>query len=135
AQARDLTIALRSEPSSMDPQLHSLTPNTQMSETIFDPLVRTDGEAKPVACLAESWTVDGNVWTCKLRPDVKFCDGTPFTSEAVLFTYARVAKVPNSPSSYALYLTSIEKVEAPDAHTVKTTTKGPSPVLLPNLSL
>ena len=31
AQARDLTIALRSEPSSMDPQFHSLTPNTQLS--------------------------------------------------------------------------------------------------------
>src|SRR3546814_8296523 len=63
AQARDLTIALRSEPSSMDPQFHSLTPNTQLSETLFDPLVRTDGNAKPVPSLAESWTVDGNVWT------------------------------------------------------------------------
>ncbi len=135
AQARDLTIALRSEPSSMDPQFHSLTPNTQLSETMFDPLVRTDGDAKPVACLAESWTVDGNVWTFKLRPDVKFSDGTPFTSDDVLFTYDRVPKVPNSPSSYALYLSSIEKVEAPDPHTVRITTKGPSPVLLANLSL
>jgi len=35
AQARDLTIALSSEPSSMDPQFHSLTPNIQLSETIF----------------------------------------------------------------------------------------------------
>lgn len=135
AQARDLTIALRSEPSSMDPQFHSLTPNTQMSETIFDPLVRTDGDAKPVACLAQSWKVDGDVWTFTLRPDVKFSDGTPLTSEDVLFTYDRVAKVPNSPSSYALYLSTIEKVEAPDSHTVRITTKGPSPVLLANLSL
>ncbi|MYN13996.1 ABC transporter substrate-binding protein [Pusillimonas sp. TS35] len=135
AQARDLTIALRSEPSSMDPQFHSLTPNTQLSETMFDPLVRTDKNAKPVACLAESWTVDGNVWTFKLRKDVKFSDGTPLTAEDVLFTYDRVPKVPNSPSSYALYLSTVEKVEAPDPHTVKITTKGPSPVLLANLSL
>jgi peptide/nickel transport system substrate-binding protein len=135
AQARDLTIALRSEPSSMDPQFHSLSPNTQMSETMFDPLVRTDKDAKPVACLAESWTADGNVWTFKLRPDVKFSDGTPLTSQDVLFTYDRVHKVPNSPSSYALYLSTVEKVEAPDPHTVKITTKGPSPVLLANLSL
>src|SRR3546814_14760562 len=92
----DLTIALRSEPSSMDPQFHSLTPNTQLSETLFDPLVRTDGNAKPVPSLAESWTVDGNVWTFKLRPNVKFADGSPFTAEDVLFTYARVPKVPNS---------------------------------------
>lgn len=135
AQARDLTIALRSEPSAMDPQFHSLTPNTQMSETIFDPLVRTDKNVNPVPSLAESWTVDGDVWEFKLREGVKFSDGTPFTAEDVLFTYDRVPKVPNSPSSYSLYLSSIEKVEAPDPMTVRITTKGPSPVLLPNLSM
>src|SRR5690554_3194026 len=135
AQARDLTIALRSEPSSMDPQFHSLTPNTQLSETLFDPLVRTDGTAKPVPSLAESWTVDGNVWTFKLRPGVKFSDGSEFTAQDVLFTYDRVPKVPNSPSSYSLYLSTVEKVEAPDPMTVVITTKGPSPVLLANLSM
>ncbi|NYT38058.1 ABC transporter substrate-binding protein [Allopusillimonas soli] len=134
-QARDLTIGLRTEPSSMDPQFHSLTPNTQLSETLFDPLVRTDKNAKPVACLAESWTVDGNVWTFKLRKDAKFSDGTPLTADDVLFTYDRVPKVPNSPSSYALYLSTVDKVEAVDPHTVRITTKGPSPVLLANLSL
>ncbi len=135
AQARDLVIALRSEPSSMDPQFHSLTPNTQMSETLFDPLVRTDSVAKPVASLAESWTVDGDTWTFNLRKNVKFADGTPFTAQDVIFTYDRVPKVPNSPSSYALYLSSIDKVQAIDDHTLKIITKGPSPVLLPNLSM
>src|SRR5690554_3140384 len=81
AQARDLVIALRSEPSAMDPQFHSLTPNTQMSETIFDPLVRTDKNVKPVPSLAEFWTVDGDVWEFKLREGVTFSDGTPFTAE------------------------------------------------------
>src|SRR3546814_8246707 len=75
------------------------------------PLVRTDGNAKPVPSLAESWTVDGNVWTFKLRSDVKFSDGSPFTAEDVLFTYDRVPKVPNSPSSYSLYLSSIDRSE------------------------
>lgn len=135
AQARDLVIALRSEPSSMDPQFHSLTPNTQMSETIFDPLVRTDKNVNPVPSLAESWTVDGDVWEFKLREGVTFSDGTPFTAEDVLFTYDRVPKVPNSPSSYSLYLSSIKTVEAPDPLTVRITTNGPSPVLLPNLSM
>src|SRR5690554_6794875 len=134
-QARDLIIALRSEPTSMDPQFHSLTPNTQLSETIFDPLVRTDKVAKPVPSLAESWTVDGDTWTFKLRKDVKFSDGTPFTAEDVVFTYERVPKVPNSPSSYALYLSSIDRLEVVDPHTLKIITKGPSPVLLPNLSM
>ena len=135
AQARDLTIALSSEPSSMDPQFHSLTPNIQLSETIFDPLVRTDSVGKPIPSLAESWTVDGNVWLFKLHPNVKFSDGSPFTADDVLFTYARVPKVPNSPSSFTLYLGSVDKVEAVDPLTVKITTKGPAPVLLANLSV
>lgn len=135
AQARDLTVALATEPSSMDPQFHSLTPNIQLSETIFDPLVRTDANALPVPALAESWTVDGNVWLFKLRANVKFSDGTPLTADDVLFTYARVPKVPNSPSSFTLYLKSIEKIEAVDPLTVRITTKGPSPVLLANLSI
>src|SRR5690606_13172558 len=109
AQARDLVIALRSEPGSVDPQFHSVTSNTQLSETLFDPLVRTDGTAKPIPSLAESWTVDGNVWTFKLRQDVKFADGSPFTAQDVIFTYDRVPKVPNSPSSYSLYLSSVDK--------------------------
>lgn len=134
AQARDLTVALRTEPSSMDPLFHSLTPNIQMSETIFDPLVRTDANAKPIPALAESWTVDGNVWLFKLRPNVKFSDGSPFTADDVVFTYARVPKVPNSPSSFSLFLSSVAKVEAVDSLTLKITTKGPSPVLLANLS-
>jgi peptide/nickel transport system substrate-binding protein len=134
AQARDLTIALRSEPTSMDPLFHALTSNLQLSETLFDPLVRTDKNVKPVPALAQSWTVDGNVWTFKLRPDVKFSDGTPFTSQDVVFTYNRVPKVPNSPSSYSLYLSKVASVKAVDPLTVQITTKGPAPVLLANLS-
>src|ERR1035437_4851785 len=135
AQARDLTIALATEPSSMDPQFHSLTPNIQLSETLFDPLVRTDATARPIPSLAESWKVDGNVWLFKLRANVKFSDGSPFTADDVVFTYARVPKVPNSPSSFTLYLKSIEKIEAVDLLTLKITTKGPSPVLLAYLSI
>src|SRR5690606_24181679 len=92
AAARDLVVALKTEPSSLDPQYHALTPNTQISQTLFDPLVRADSKLQPQPALAESWTVDGNVWTFKLRPDVKFSDGTPFTSEDVVFTYDRIPK-------------------------------------------
>lgn len=134
AMARDLVIALKTEPSSMDPQYHALTPNTQISQTIFDTLVATDAQLKPKAALAESWTVDGKVWTFKLRPNVKFSDGTPFTAEDVVFTYDRVPKVPNSPSPFTLYLGSVAKTEAVDPMTVRITTKEVAPNLLVNLA-
>ncbi len=134
AMARDLVIALKTEPSSMDPQYHALTPNTQISQTIFDTLVATDAQLKPQPGLAESWTVDGKVWTFKLRPGVKFSDGTPFTAEDVVFTYDRVPKVPNSPSPFTLYLGSVAKTEAVDPMTVRITTKEVAPNLLVNLA-
>ncbi len=133
-QARDLVVGLKTEPSSMDPQYHALTPNIQISNTMFDGLVNTDPKLNPKPALAESWTVDGKVWTFKLRKGVKFSDGSPFTAEDVVFTYERVPKVPNSPSPFTLYLSAVDKGEAVDPQTVRVTTKEPSPLLLVNLA-
>jgi peptide/nickel transport system substrate-binding protein len=134
AQARDLTIGLKTEPSSMDPQYHSLTPNIQISWAMFDTLVSADSQLLTHPSLAESWTVNGKEWTFKLRPNVKFSDGSPFTADDVVFSFDRVAKVPNSPSPFTLYTGSIAKVEAVDPLTVKITTKEESPLLLVNLT-
>ncbi|WP_332744508.1 ABC transporter substrate-binding protein [Hydrogenophaga sp.] len=134
AVARDLVVAIKTEPSSMDPQYHALTPNIQLSQTLFDPLVCADAEMLPRPCLAESWTAQGNTWTFKLRPNVKFSDGSPFTAADVLFTFDRVPKVPNSPSSYKIYLQEITKVEAVDPLTVRITTEKPYPLLPTNMA-
>jgi peptide/nickel transport system substrate-binding protein len=134
AFARDLVIALKTEPTSMDPQYHALTPNIQLSQTMFDALTCSDADLKLQPCLAQSWTASGNTWTFKLRPGVKFSDGTPFTSADVVFTYDRVGKVPNSPSSYKIYLQKVEKVEAVDPLTVRITTSAPYPLLPTNLA-
>ena len=81
AMARDLVVALKTEPTSMDPQYHALTPNIQLSQTLFESLVVSDENLAIKPGLAESWKADGNTWTFKLRPNVKFSDGSPFTAE------------------------------------------------------
>ena len=54
--------------------------------------------------LALSWkTIGDTTWEFKLRPGVKFHDGSDFTAEDVVFTYERVPKVPNSPGPYTIY--------------------------------
>lgn len=133
AAARDLVVALKTEPTSMDPQYHALTPNIQLSQTLFDPLVCVDAELVSKACLAESWTAKDKTWTFKLRPGVKFSDGSPLTAADVVFTMDRVAKVPNSPSSFKVYLQKVEKVEAVDPMTVRITTSEPYPLLPTNM--
>ncbi len=71
--------------------------------------------------LAESWTVskDGLTYTFKLRKDVKFHDGSAFTSADVKATYDRIRKPPAGvrslrEESYA----DVASIATPDAHTV-----------------
>lgn len=129
--ARDLVIGLKTEPSSLDPHFHSLVPNIQINEVIFDTLVGRDQNMNLYPRLAQSWTANGNTWTIKLRPGVKFSDGTPLTADDVVFSLNRVSLVPNSPSRYTGYLQHFKSAEAIDPLTVKITTSQPSP-LLPN---
>ncbi|MBT9385260.1 ABC transporter substrate-binding protein [Pseudooceanicola sp. CBS1P-1] len=133
-QAADLTIGLKSEPTSLDPQFHVLASNTQVSMAIFEPLVAQNTELGIEPDLATSWTFEGTVWTFNLDPAVTFSDGTPFTADDVVFSIDRVAKVPNSPSPFTLFTRQIASVEAVDAHTVKITTKEPYPLLVNDLA-
>jgi peptide/nickel transport system substrate-binding protein len=134
ALTADLKIGIKTEPSSLDPQFHVLVPNVQISFAIFDPLVMMDEKLVPQPALAESWkTVSDTAWEFKLR-NAKFSDGTELTADDVVFTFDRIAKVPNSPTSFTLFTRQIEKVEAVDSHTVRITTKQPYPLLLTDLT-
>ncbi|GGF50222.1 ABC transporter substrate-binding protein [Azorhizobium oxalatiphilum] len=66
--------------------------------TIYDPLVAWDltqekAPAKLVPGLAESWSVDPKdpkKWVLKLRPGVKFHDGSAFTADAVIWNLEKL---------------------------------------------
>ena len=85
--------------------------------------------------LASSWgSSDAETWEFKLRANVKFHDGSPFTADDVAFTISRVPNVPNSPNSFAQFTRNIERVEVLDPLTVRLHTKTPSPTLPLDLS-
>ena len=46
AGAADLRMALSSAPSAMDPQFHNLGANLNVSQNIFDTLVRMDADSR-----------------------------------------------------------------------------------------
>jgi peptide/nickel transport system substrate-binding protein len=130
AVGQELKIGLKTEPSSLDPQFHTLTPNLQVAAYIFDTLVMQDENLKPQPGLALSWKAIGDTtWEFKLRPGVKFHDGSDFTAEDAVFTYERVPKVPNSPGPYTIYTRTMKSFEIVDPLTLRIHTNAPAPLL------
>jgi peptide/nickel transport system substrate-binding protein len=79
--------------------------------------------------LAESWKVVGDtVWEFKLRQNVKWHDGSPFTADDVIFTFQRAPNVPNSPSSFAGGVKG-KTVTKVDDHTIRISTEAVAPTL------
>ena len=100
---------------------------------IFDTLTSLDDSGKAVPRLALSWTpsADFKTWTFKLRPGVKFQDGTPFNAAAVKWNFER-QKDPKNHCRCAFYISFINSVDAPDDLTVVYNLRDPS-VNLPTI--
>jgi len=130
AYAQTLKIGLKSEPSSMDPHYHNLTPNNMMALYVFDRLILQDAKQNLKPGLAVSWkNVDDLTWEFKLRSGVKWHDGSDFSADDVAFSIARAPNVPNSPSSLARYIKQITGVEIIDALTIRMKTAKPFPLM------
>src|SRR6476660_7174825 len=105
---------------------------------IFDTLVTLDDKGQPQPKLALSWTHsdDYKTWTFKLRPGVKFHDGTPFNAEAVKANFDR-QKDPANKCRCAFYIAYVHDVQAPDELTVVYNLNDPAvnqPALMANQS-
>jgi peptide/nickel transport system substrate-binding protein len=132
APERSVSIGLQAAITSIDPHYHNLSPNNSMLIHVFEPLIARDSNQKLVPALATSWkAIDDLTWEFKLRKNVKFHDGSPFTAEDVVFTLNRIPNVPNSPSSFATFTKPIVDVKVVDPHTIVFKTASPH-VLLPS---
>src|SRR5215217_5509304 len=81
----------------LDPVTNDGNSNIWYFMSIYEQLVNVGVEGVSlVPGLAESWDVseDGLTYTFHLRPNVLFSDGTPMTSEDVLFSWVRAANDP-----------------------------------------
>ena len=80
-----LTIGLSVEPFTIDPAGGVYISEALLIQQIYDPLIFSDPEGELYPGLATEWSAndDGTEYSLKLRDDVRFHDGTPFTAEAV----------------------------------------------------
>jgi peptide/nickel transport system substrate-binding protein len=105
----------------LDPAYGTNDPDAARANLVFEGLVKLDEAFNVQPALATEWkaNADGSAWTFKLRPNVKFHDGSPFTSKDVVFSFTRLFD-PKAPSPSAAWLSPIDpaKIEAPDDLTV-----------------
>jgi peptide/nickel transport system substrate-binding protein len=132
--AQQLTIATGGSITSLDPHFFNASPNNAIAQHIFGRLVDRDARARIRPDLAESWRLLSDTeWEFRLRRDVTWHDGRPFTADDVIFTLSRAPAVPNSPGGFGATLRSVKSASAPDPHTLRITTHEPNPVLLAEL--
>lgn len=121
------------EPTTLDPAKANINWEFTVTRNVYDRLVDFD-LANPqtlLPALATSWQQDGKKWTFKLRPGVKFHDGSAFTADDVKASLDRLMKIGQGQS----YLVSeIASVSVVDPMTVTIETSSPTIFLASNLS-
>lgn len=135
AHADDFKLGLSSPPNSMDPHWHNLFSNINVSEHIFDAIVKLDADSRVVPGLAEKWrVVNDTTWEFTLRPGIKFHDGSPLTVEDIFFSLDRPPLVKGSPGSFAVYTKAITGKKKINDTTFQLMTATPYPLMLNDLT-
>ena len=133
ANAQTVRIANQGDALSMDP--HSLNESLQLSVTgnVYEPLVGRGKDLGLAPALATSWKQTApTVWRFELRKGVQFHDGTPFSADDVVFSFARAA---GDGSDMRSYTNDIKEVRKVGDHAVEIETKAPFPILPDVISL
>ena len=133
---KTLSIALSENLVTLDPLDANNAPGYQPRNMCFDMLVESDHEGNYTPCLAESWTFseDGTEITFSLRKDVKWHDGTDFTSADVVCTFQRLIDDPNL-NIASIYWSLLTGVEASDDYTVTIQLAEPYAPVMNSLSV
>ncbi len=108
------------------PNLTSDQSSHEVGSMIYDGLVKQDKDLNIAPAMAESWTFskDCLTLTFKLRKDVKWHDGQPFTASDVLFTWKTITN-PKTPAPFKDGFLQVKDVEVLDPHTVRVTYPKP----------
>jgi peptide/nickel transport system substrate-binding protein len=136
ARGQDLTIAMSTESTSIDPHFSDLGPNQAVRQHIFDSLIHIGPQNEMLPGLAVEWArkSDPLIWEFKLRRDVRFHDGSPFTVRDVEFSIARAPNVPGAPSTVSRRIAEVDSLEIVDDFTFRIRTKTPTPILPNNIA-
>jgi peptide/nickel transport system substrate-binding protein len=124
---------------SLDPHQETTFANLQLVAPLYSTLLQIDPFSYPrvIGDVASEWKVspDGLTYTFKIRPGIRFHDGSPLTAADVKATYDKIVFPPaGTRSTRKLHYAAVDRIEAPDGATLVFKLKHPSASLLDNLA-
>ncbi|MEK7874331.1 MAG: ABC transporter substrate-binding protein [Chloroflexota bacterium] len=136
-----LNVATTEDPPTYDVHQESSPTVAVPFRNVYEGLVQYhyQRQSEIVPELAESWetSADGLTYVFRLRKDVKWHDGRPFTAEDAAFSYMRMA----NPKAYKIIsprgeplLAAVDKAEAVDTYTLRVRLKFPSASFMGNIA-
>ena len=131
-QAKTLRWSSQGDLITLDPHAQNEGFTNAFLDHIYETLVTRGRDLKVIPCLATSWTmVNPTTTRFRLRPNVKFQEGEPFTADDVVFSIGRALA---DTSNFKPYLAGVKEAKKVDDLTVDIVTDGPAPILVPQLT-
>lgn len=114
------------EPSGLIAMTAGESAASAIASNIFNSLLKYDKNLDLTGELAQSWEVssDKKTITFHLKPNLKWADGQPLTSDDVLFTWQKVTD-DNTRTPYGADYKLVKKAETPNANTFRVTYEAP----------
>ncbi len=118
----------------LDPSPHSLSLDDLIrNANLYEGLVTFDRTLKIVPALAVTWgNVDPLTWSFKLRKEVTFHDGSPFTAQSVVDSFEEGKK--DTAHQLSGLLQTISEIKVIDPYEIQIITVAPDPLILSKLT-
>lgn len=119
------------DPLTMDPHSQNEGLTNAMNGQVYEKLLRYDKKLQLTPALATEWKqIDPLTWTFKLRPNVKFHDGSAMTADDVVFSLERAKHANSQIRVYAGQVGTAKKI---DNLTVEIKLANVNPIFLSHL--
>jgi len=120
-----INVLLQPEPATLNLGISQSGPTQLVAANIYEGLLRYDEQLNPMPLLAASWSssADGTVYTFKLKPNVEWHDGKPFSADDVVFSADVFLR--KTHARFRSNLQQIQSIKALDPLTVEFTLKQP----------
>ncbi|RZT95312.1 ABC transporter substrate-binding protein [Rivibacter subsaxonicus] len=130
--AQTLRWSSQGDLQTLDPHSLNESLTNALNGQVYESLVNRGKQLEIVPVLATEWQQTApTVWRLKLRPNVKFHDGAPFSADDVVFSVQRAAA---GSSDIKVYATALGEVRKIDALTVEFRLAQVNPIFLQHLT-